>query len=403
VSGAVAERQQAGQQAGKVSQAGERRDSYIESMRALGSIAVVVAHIGVVSFALPPAVPQLDTAADWGTRGVYGAGNVALFLFFAISGFVIYMPFAKRDFAGGRGVDLRRYGINRALRILPIYYIVVAWVFIIDYDWATFGLWARFLSFSQNFNDFTVFQFVGVSWSLVVELHFYLLLPLLAWAVARVAKKSLAKGAAILGALMVACVVLRLITVSAPTVPDPIWRASTPTNFQFILIGMITALFYLHLQSTRPSWMKGWVLKSDLWLLAAVPFFYPFAFVDYGYDFICLAMSFLILGAAAFPYLERGPITRILWWRPLAVLGLASYSVYLLHVEVLQFFLGQGITSFLGLSLVVIPSSIVIALISYKLIEEPFLRLRRRWSRAAPKQEQQPAPAPAAARATSGG
>jgi peptidoglycan/LPS O-acetylase OafA/YrhL len=390
----------AARESGKISQAGERRDTYVEAMRALGCLAVVVAHIGVVAFALPPAVPQLANAADWFTRLVYGAGNAALFLFFAISGFVIYMPFAKRYFAGGGAVDLRRYAINRALRILPLYYIVVALVFIIDYNGATFGLWARFLSFSQNFNEFTVFQFVGVSWSLVVELHFYLALPLLAWGVARLAGRSLLRAAAILAVIALACVVMRHIFVfGVEGAPKGFWRANTLTNFQFIVAGMIAALAYLHLQTTRPPWLRGWLAKSDLWLLAAVPLFYPFAFVAYDYDVLCLLISFLIIGAAAFPHLERGPVTRVLWWRPLAVLGLASYSIYLLHVEVLQVVVGAGVTTFTPLMLTVIPVSIAVALISYKLIEEPFLRLRKRWSRSAPRQEQDSA---VPARAASG-
>ncbi|MGH2951223.1 MAG: acyltransferase family protein, partial [Solirubrobacterales bacterium] len=377
-------RRAAARESGKVTQAGERRDSYVESMRALGCLAVVFAHIGVVSLGFHPAVPQLANAADVFTRFVYGAGNAALFLFFAISGFVIYMPFAKRYFAAGNPVDLRRYAVNRALRILPIYYIVVALVLIIDFDGATFGIWARFLSFSQNFNDFTVFQFVGVSWSLVVELHFYLVLPLLAWGVARIAGRSLLRAAAILGVIGLACLAMRHIYVFGAEGASPVWRASTLTNFQFIVAGMIAALAYLHLQTTRPSWLRGWLVRSDLWMLAALVLLYPFAYIDYSYDFLCLVMSFLIIGAAAFPYLERGPITRVLWWRPLAVLGLASYSIYLLHVEVLQFFFERDVTTFVPLMLTVVPASIVVSLISYKIIEEPFLRLRRRWSRSAP-------------------
>jgi peptidoglycan/LPS O-acetylase OafA/YrhL len=69
---------------------------------------------------------------------------------------------------------------------------------------------------------------------------------------------------------------------------------------------------------------------------------------------------------------------------------------------VLQFFFARGIDSFLGLTLTVVPASIVLALVTYKLIEEPFLRLRRRWSPSAPKQDQDAAAAPAAATSGAG-
>ncbi|MGH2954368.1 MAG: acyltransferase family protein [Solirubrobacterales bacterium] len=372
---------------GKISQAGERRDAYIESLRALGCVAVVMAHVGVTTLALPPGVNQLDTAGDLFTRGVYGVGNIALFVFFAISGFAIYMPFAKRDFAGGGAVSLRRYATNRALRILPLYYAVTAAVLLFIVGGATPEIWARFLTFSQNFEDQTTYQFVNASWSLVVELHFYLVLPLLAWVVARIARRSLGRAAAVLIGLALACMALRLATVGFADAPRPVWRASTLTNFQFILAGMVAALFYLHLREHHPRWMRGPVLKSDLWLLATVPLIVPFTFIDYTWDVLCPLIAFLILGAAAFPRLDRGPVTRVLWWRPLAALGLASYSVYLWHIYVLDYFTGKGVDGFAALTLFVLPVSIAAAAVSYKLIEEPFLRLRRRWSPAAPRQE----------------
>jgi peptidoglycan/LPS O-acetylase OafA/YrhL len=383
-----------------ISQAGERRDAYIESLRALGSILVVFAHIAVVSFALLPYNPQVNDTSDLVARFLYGTGNVALFLFFAISGFAIYMPFAKRDFGGGGPVNLRRYAVNRALRILPLYYVVVATVLIIDYNWGSFGLWARFLSFSQNFNPRTVFEFIGPSWSLVVELHFYLLLPLLAWGIARVAKGSIARAIAILGAVALACVVFRILTVAVPEFPNPVWRASTPANLQFIIAGMIAALAYIYLQQNRPRWLQGALTNSDLWLLAAAVVTIPFTWIAFYYDSLQMLTAFLIIGAAAFPHLQRGPVTRVFWWKPLAILGLASYSIYLWHIYVLEFFLKRDVLDFGPLVATVLPVSIIVGLISYKLIEEPFLRLRRRWSPATPKQEQ---PATAAAAKALGG
>jgi peptidoglycan/LPS O-acetylase OafA/YrhL len=169
--------------------------------------------------------------------------------------------------------------------------------------------------------------------------------------------------------------------------PRPFWRASTLTNFQFIIAGMVAALAYLQLRERRPKWLRGPAANSDLWLLAAVPLIVPFTFVDYGWDVLCPLVSFLIVGAAAFPHLERGRVTRVLWWRPLAALGLASYSVYLWHIYVLDYLTGKGIDGFVLLTLTAVPISIAAAAISYKLIEEPFLRLRRRWSPSAPKQE----------------
>ena len=72
---------------------------------------------------------------------------------------------------------------------------------------------------------------------------------------------------------------------------------------------------------------------------------------------------------------------RSLEWRPLAVVGIASYSLYLWHPPIVQG-LTDGADAFLPLLAVAAPLCIVAALLSYTVIESPFLSLRRRWARS---------------------
>ena len=373
-----------------VSQAGEQRYAYIESLRALGSIMVVFAHVGAVTFALKPGIPGAGSPGDLFARGVYGAGITAVYLFFALSGFILYLPFARRDFGGGSRVDIRKYAVNRALRILPLYYVAVVVLLIVEFDVPKLRVWARFLTFTENFSTHTVFQYIGPAWSLVVELHFYLLLPLLAWALARLANGSRKRAILILGGLALASFAVRLTTVYLADVPSLLWRASLPANGLFILAGMITAIVYLALEDNRPRWLRGPLLNSDLWLLLWIPVWAIVAFGAYRYDALVCLSSFAIIGAAAFPHLRRGPVTRVLWWRPLAHLGVASYSLYIWHLPILIFLIKHGVDqSFVPLAVVGLPLAIGVALLSYRVVEEPFLRMRRRWSRAAPPQAQE--------------
>jgi peptidoglycan/LPS O-acetylase OafA/YrhL len=87
-----------------------------------------------------------------------------------------------------------------------------------------------------------------------------------------------------------------------------------------------------------------------------------------------------------------------LGWKPLATLGIASYSLYLWHMPLIQWVTGTGTTipsyGFLGLALRVVPLACLAALVSYAVIEAPFLRLRRRWSSATPPSSLSEAPAP---------
>ncbi len=55
----------------------------------------------------------------------------------------------------------------------------------------------------------------------------------------------------------------------------------------------------------------------------------------YDLDLLLVAASFLLVGAAVLP-LRSGLLVRVLRWRPLAALGVASYSLYLWHYPIVE-------------------------------------------------------------------
>ena len=92
--------------------------------------------------------------------------------------------------------------------------------------------------------------------------------------------------------------------------------------------------------------------------------------------------------------LRAGPVVRVLEWKALAFVGVVSYSFYMWHLPLLEQ-LGETSWepgSFLGLLLLSLPLGLGAAILSYRFIEAPFLRLRRRWgataARMAPSQEE---------------
>src|SRR5437763_17025585 len=110
-----------------ISQAGEIRSARIESVRALAALAVLESHAwgyahGWYGPALVGTLPQ---------RILFGLGSGVL-VFFALSGYLLFWPFAKRWFADGQAIDLRRYALNRALRILPLYYVAIVVVLLLQ-------------------------------------------------------------------------------------------------------------------------------------------------------------------------------------------------------------------------------------------------------------------------------
>lgn len=100
------------------------------------------------------------------------------------------------------------------------------------------------------------------------------------------------------------------------------------------------------------------------------------------------------VGACVLPLLP-GRALRVLEWKPLALVGVASYSLYLLHVPLIETLTGvhtlvleqeRGIrvvaepTDYMTLLLIAVPLSLGLAALSYRVIERPFVRLRRRWT-----------------------
>src|SRR3954452_3443850 len=202
----------------QVDQAGERRSARIESLRALAALGVLVGH-----------------AYGWshGWQNVYAtfhgrvlmSGGFGVFLFFALSGYLLFLPFARAAFGPTARIDLRRYAINRAVRILPLYYVVIG-TYLVVHDEGVGGQWWRFLLFLEGFGAHTVAKVDPPAWSLVVEVQFYVLLPLFAWLVARVARRSLPRAALFVVGIGIAAMLVRMVTVTYADSVTAVWRYS---------------------------------------------------------------------------------------------------------------------------------------------------------------------------------
>jgi peptidoglycan/LPS O-acetylase OafA/YrhL len=119
--------------------------------------------------------------------------------------------------------------------------------------------------------------------------------------------------------------------------------------------------------------------------LAAAIAMWALAAYDYGFDFAVLAASFLTIGACVLP-LRRGVGVAALEWRPLALVGVISYSIYIWHDPIVGrlprlSFLPSNLPAQL---LVALPLCVAVGAISYALLEAPWLRLRRRWFGSSP-------------------
>ena len=194
-------------------------------MRALAAIAVMTFHFS--SAGIWDAAP-FSAVVEHGARGV--------FVFFVLSGFLVFRPFVEGP------VDTGGYALKRVLRIMPAYIAALVLVTLLTGDPMLRQHPLEFLLLLQNY-DLALFQhLVPTAWTLVLEMQFYLLLPMAALALIPVMRRWPALGAAVLVAVgLVSIVLLMWAYVVPPFEPAVIISSSLPALLWAFIPGMLVA------------------------------------------------------------------------------------------------------------------------------------------------------------------
>ena len=352
-----------------------RRIPQLDGLRGV-AIAMVVAfhYAGFASLVgVPNWVNVLLAPTSFGWCGVD--------LFFVLSGFLI----------GGILLDARgssnyfgAFYYRRVCRIFPVYFAFLVAVLLIEH-YGRQALWASpwwtCVSFSQNVwmaihNDVGSLG-TNITWSLAIEEQFYLLLP----AVIYFVKPSRLPW--VLGAGIVSAPLIRLgLFLANPKFATAMY-VLLPCRMDTLLLGVAAACLLRQPGAwefvrarRRHVWTAIEILTAGcaLFLFCPFPMYAPMMLV--GYD--CLALLFSCVLVAS---LVDERLTRILQAKWLMSLGGIAYGVYLIHVLVFNrvFVLTKSHNPLIVeiLSLVL---TILIAKISWKWFEKPFVRLGHRVS-----------------------
>jgi peptidoglycan/LPS O-acetylase OafA/YrhL len=355
-----------------IEQAGERRLAPVESMRALAALGVLLFHAELLTLSdnhlLTVNVP---------TR-ILVSGSHGVFLFFTLTGYLMFRPFAQRAWGAGGPVNLRRYARNRALRILPLYYVAI--VFLLIAQGASTTFWWRFPLLLENYWNNSNQRVDGPLWSVVVELQFYVVIPVLAWVLTRATRRT--GGIALLN-LAVIGLAGREIAVLHHDINDNVWRTTFVVTFVWFMPGMVLA--WIECCWTRlPRWLVAPFDRATTWFVAGVACWLLQPLWSTPAE-LYLVANFLLVGSCVLP-LRRGLSTALLSWRPVAAVGVVSYSLYVWHVPILHRidswpWLDTGAMPLVAAGL---PLCLAAAVVSYYVVERPFLRLRRTWTPTAP-------------------
>ena len=311
------------------------RNPALTGMRAVAALLVIGTHAAFATGKL--------------THGyigaIYARLDIGVALFFVLSGFLLFRPWAVAAATGDTSPGLVRYARHRLRRVVPGYLVTVL---------ATFELYVvftpgpnpaqtwhgllRYLTLTQIYTDdfLTTYLHPGLSqmWSLAVEVSFYAALPAIAYVLLRWRRPKwrparALTALAVLGAITPAWLVIVAATDALPNSAG-MWL---PAHLASFAGGM--ALAILHVSGARWRAHVALPWAGVLFLVVATPLGGAIVGPDPFWApaskaVLFAAIATLTVGALALGSSVR--YARILSSGPMVWLGEISYEIFLLHV-----------------------------------------------------------------------
>jgi peptidoglycan/LPS O-acetylase OafA/YrhL len=339
--------------------------------------------------------------------------KVGVTVFFVLSGFLLYLPYSRALRAGDRLPSLLSFAKRRVARIFPAYWLVLS---VIAAASLAPGVWTadwwRFFGLFQSYSSHTIAGGLGIAWSLSAEVAFYAVLPVVAVALACVAKRShrlspVQLQLGFLGAAVLAGWAVRGIVAGSliQTVPNSemIPVTTLPLLFDWFAIGMALAVVVSEWESgaRRSSKLLAMSKRPLICVLLALECYSLVVLQHPGDVFLCQygLVAHLALGATAglivLPVVGRAAVnlpaeSSIARRTFLARLGTVSYGIFLWQIPVLELIHGpvgdvpshpQSAGAVLLLLGAVTLGSVALGAASWYLLEQPILRAVTRSTR----------------------
>lgn len=368
----------------------------VDSVRAIAALMVFAYHATFAG-------GLFEEGVFSGWKGQLGIG---VSIFFIVSGFLLYRPFASARYDGAPMPPLVPYAVRRALRIVPAYWLalpLVALMLGLSDVLSLHGL--VYFGFLQIYDKETIIGGIGPAWTLCVEVTFYAALPLFALLARRVGGSFLRSELGLLAVLAASGIAWKALVLYVVPIDTPGWlpaQVSLPAFVDHFAIGMALAVISVAgvgrpERLDRFSWLP-WVLALVAYgiLSSGVP--------DLGVRGDSLwrhelrgAIAALVLAPAVFGDPGRGAVRWLLSRRWLLWLGTISYGFYLWHLPIIVRLSNWGWVESPGkplLTVVAFAATASIAALSWYLVERPALRLgRERFGRRGADEVDRPVPA----------
>ncbi len=369
-----------------------QRNLALDSLRGFSTILIVVYHTSFVSG---------YTVAHANSSGAYiDRLNIGVAIFFVLSGFLIFRPFAHSLIHGSPLPKTRNYYLKRAARILPGYWLAL--FVLAGLDALTIVNTSGFIRnvfIVHSFTEHNVFTGIRQAWTLAIEMSFYVVVPAFAYVFVRQARRRIASVSVVtllkaLSALFLGAYAFRLFIHQTD-----FWFLDTahiwlPSHMDTLALGMGLAVLVEAPASAKTlSKLKNFIANHTsafvvcsvfVWLISAninmaIGLNRTEFHIDLLGHFLYGIASVLLV--APFCVDSQSLLVKAMSFRLFTWLGTISYGIYLWHMAFLggnfaEKYMpytendGQVLLRFL----VVLPASIAIASLSYYVLERPIMR-----------------------------
>lgn len=319
-------------------------------------------------------------------------GGIGVDLFFVLSGFLV-SGLLFSEYRRHGNISVKRFYVRRAWKIYPAFYFLIGCTYfycllVLGYKLRDRPIYTELL-FLQSYQQ----GHWNHTWSLAVEEHFYLVLPIVLWFLVRCNRGAVDPFRAIVylvAGTSLFCLVARIINFQLRTeITNHTHTFPTHLRVDALFFGVAIAYAY-HFHAT---WFRDTFLRRRYALIAAgialiglyISWCESAVFYNYTFGFTqrYLAAGGVLVGAL----MCQVPANRVTV--QLAKLGAYSYSIYLWHMALMYYAIPQlrdaGV-SWQIRSAIYLVGAFVIGIAMAKLLELPVLRIRDRWfpSRSGP-------------------
>jgi peptidoglycan/LPS O-acetylase OafA/YrhL len=320
--------------------------------------------------------------------------QAGVFLFFIISGFCIHLRWTKAVAAGNKDAALNFWSFwrRRIRRIYPVYLASLVIYILIDFklhgavfSWHYLKDIILHLLLIHNFDPSTLYSIHSVYWTLAIEEQLYLLYFLLVWLRKKFDWKT----------ILIVCVFARVAMFLLEYLLMNFLGVKFIATRSAFGCWIIWVLGAISIEAKYglvklPSWCRSLTWAGVVLIIASLLDYYdrlPYDSLNAGRSFLHAANLWILdpLWGLAFFFVVNYVITLEKSWREIksylhpvrlmAGLGLISYSLYLMHSIASAFAPAFAPNSPMGAVLVVI--AIAIAMVSYRLLEKPFMSSSR--------------------------